>query len=104
LGTPLKSSRFPKLRNIIHTGFNSIPGTLKYKQILVYGNSNFQTNHFNEDQGVPVFWANGKAYSVRDIDAQNQEWRQKNNFANGDSVLLIGNAGSPASFAYGKIE
>jgi len=100
----LKASRFPKLKNLIHTGFNSIPGTIKYKQFLVYGNPNFQTNRIpdNIDESTPLFYVNNKSVSLSDIRSKNEEFRSANNLSENDVVLVIGDMNSPATFAYGK--
>jgi hypothetical protein len=102
-GTPLRSSRFPKCKNLIHTGFNSIPGTLKYLQLLVYANPNFQTNRPTlGDFNVPLFYASRKSFTLTDIEAQNQEFRSRNNISDGDNILVVGDPNSPATFAYGR--
>lgn len=40
-GLPLNSAAFPNLRVLIQTGFYTIPGFIKYKDLLVYASNNF---------------------------------------------------------------
>lgn len=36
-GAPLKSSALPCLQHLIQTGFHSLPGTFKFRQMMLYG-------------------------------------------------------------------
>lgn len=98
----MKSSNFPSLRNVVHTGFNSVPGTTKFRQVLVYANPNFQTNSISSGHASPLFNYQNTDYSLDDISYANQAFRQNNGVSSDDVIVVIGDSNTPNTFAYGK--
>lgn len=69
-GAEWKSSKYPKLRHIIHTGFYSQPGTIKYKQLLLYASKNYNTvklPEFNASNPLLIGSGKGESYTLKDL-------------------------------------
>lgn len=105
-GQPLKHDKLPKLKHIIHTGFYSYPGTLKYRHILVYGNPNFLASGLpkTSDSSALFYVKKGSNYqSITHGNLQQKvdEFRKQNSIDQNHTILVVGNTNTPSAFAYG---
>lgn len=108
-GSALKSSKFTKLEHLIHTGFYSIPGTLKYKQMLVYASKKFNT------LALPTFNLKSNAYYVKGqsgkfedltveaLVSNNEKLRKDYKINEKDIIFICGEIRQPFQFSLGLI-
>jgi hypothetical protein len=105
-GAPLKLQGFPHLKYLIHTGFKNQDGCVKYRQVLVYGNSNFLTSKLpNPDEKHALFYSKQggqyKATTQGDLHAKGEEFRKANQIGELDTIVVSGDFNSPAIYSYG---
>jgi len=108
VGAPNNFQKYSKLKYLVHTGFYSQPGAIKYKNLLVYARPSFNTHKISEDVGEnDVLFhvkqdGNYKSYTQGEIHSRAADFRKTHNIADGDSILVVGDTNSPATFAYGS--
>jgi len=106
-GDAVNLSSHPKLKHLVHVGFYSQPGTMKYRQLMVYGKQKFLTNKLSEEASEKdvLYYVkqDGKfnSYTQSDIHNKAEEFRKFNNIGEDDALLVVGDSNTPSSFAYG---
>lgn len=107
-GSSLNSSEFPKLKHLVHVGFHTIPGTFKFRQLLVYANPNLQTHKLPDGENAPLVYAQSgkgyKEYTLQDIQKLAEDFRNKNQVEQGDSIAVSGCPYCPGTFASGPYQ
>jgi hypothetical protein len=109
-GSPTSFSNYPKLKNVIHLGFHTLPGTIKYRQLLVYANKNFTTHSLPTDVpgNTPLYYAknNGsyKEYSLQDIESYADRFRSENGVNQDETIVVSGCPYCPGTFAAGAYQ
>jgi len=107
-GSPTSFSRYPNLKNVIHVGFHTLPGTIKYRQLLVYANKNFTTHSLPTDvpSSTPLYYAKKgesyKEYSLQDIENYADKFRSENGVNQDETIVVSGCPYCPGSFAAGS--
>ena len=90
----------PHLEFLIHTGFYTIPGTFKFKDVLVYSNRNFLNFNTNEiDEASALFAGNAGDVSLSDAtdDASNFGYNNQDR-----TLVALGNVNQPNLFVKSK--
>lgn len=96
LGQSVKSSAYPSLDLIVQTGFYSIPGTFKYKDVLTYANPNFLNFNLNEiDESQTLYGGEYGTLSLSQVtdDASNFGFSNEER-----SFVVLGNINNPNLF------
>jgi hypothetical protein len=101
LGQSVNSSSYPELDLIVQTGFYSIPGTFKYKDVLTYANPNFLDFDLNQiDESQTLYGGDYGTLSLSEVtdDASNF------GFTNAErSFVVLGNINNPNLFVKCKL-
>jgi len=109
-GSPTTFSNYPKLKHLVHVGFNNLPGTIKYRQLLVYANPNFQTHRFSDDidQSTPLLYAQSggsyREYKLKDINDFAENFRSQNEVDQSSTIVISGCPFCPGTFASGAYQ
>jgi hypothetical protein len=95
-GSRVRSSAYPKLDFLIQTGFYTIPGTFKFRDILTYANPNFLNFSLNEiDESQTLYSWNG-AVTLGQISDEAANF----GYSNPESTIVtLGNINNPKLFA-----
>jgi len=90
---------------LINVGFHTLPGTFKFRQLLVYANPNFTNYRIPTDlaDDVPLYYApgEGKEYTLRDINDFAEKFRSQNDVKEADTLAVSGSPCCPGTFAAG---
>lgn len=96
LGENVQLGDFPHVQFLVHTGFYSIPGMFKYKDVLLYANSNFLNFDLQQIDGQDELFEGVRLTEASDsaevLGHQNE----------GRNLLVLGNINNPQLFAQGK--
>lgn len=107
-GSSNSFSEYPKLKHLVHVGFHTIPGTIKYRQLLVYGSPSLQTNKIPADVDAPLVYAKTgkgyKEYSLGEIEKFANDFRSNNQVQSEDSIAVAGCPYCPGTFASGAYQ
>lgn len=109
-GNPLSFSKYPSLKHLINVGFHTLPGTFKFRQLLVYANPNFSTYRIPTDltDNIPLYYAqtggNYKEYTLRDIHEFAENFRSQNGVTETDILSVSGSPCCPGTFAAGAYQ
>lgn len=107
-GNPLSFSKYPNLKHLINVGFHTLPGTFKFRQLLVYANPNFTNYRIPTDlaDDVPLYYApgEGKEYTLRDINDFAEKFRSQNDVKEADTLAVSGSPCCPGTFAAGAYQ
>lgn len=89
-GTPLKSQKFPELKGVIQTGFSTIRGSLKLKQIPVYAELDETTNpmnNFEVKNDIGFFNFEDTIHTQEQLTNFALEFGEKTGIKGGDAVV-----------------
>jgi len=95
---------------LINVGFHTLPGTFKFRQLLVYANPNFSTYRIPTDltDNIPLYYAqtggNYKEYTLRDIHEFAENFRSQNGVTETDILSVSGSPCCPGTFAAGILD
>ena len=100
-GLPLNSAAFPHLRVLIQTGFYTIPGFLKYKDMLVYANNNFWTGDKADGspQQRPMFDTGAGILSSQEAMEDAKAFMAENELTTNDTLVVLSHPENSNTFA-----
>lgn len=99
-GDPLTLGSFPALNALIQTGFYTIPGTLKFRDILVYANPFYRTKLLPQiDDSSLLFSGSTGDLSLGEATDLASSFTLKNA---GRVIVVMGNPNSPSLFTKSK--
>lgn len=67
-GRSFRSSRFPSLRHVVHTGADNVRAAITFRSLLVYGNSDISTGSSSDGTTPPFFMEHKEAAGVTEAD------------------------------------
>ena len=91
-GTPLQSAAFPGLKYIVQLGFSTIRGTIKAKNVGIYGRGGLQAG-----ADTPFLSAQGSAFSQKALLDLSSSLASELHLGKGQTLLNLINPKSPAS-------
>jgi len=109
-GSATSFSNYPKLKHLIHVGFHTLPGTFKFRQLLVYANKNLTTYSLPTDlsSSLPLYYAKSagsyKEYTLGDINNFAEQFRSQNDITKDDTIVVSGCPYCPGTFATGAYQ
>mmetsp|Transcript_12683 Transcript_12683/g.12789 ORF Transcript_12683/g.12789 Transcript_12683/m.12789 type:complete len:280 (-) Transcript_12683:38-877(-) len=89
-GSVLKSNKFPELKGVIQTGFSTIRGSLKMKQVPVYAQLEETTNPMNSFEvkaNTPSFTHYGSSHTQEELVSFATDFAKKIGIKGGDTVV-----------------
>lgn len=95
-GSSVKSKAYPKLDYLIQTGFYSIPGTFKFRDVLTYANPNFVNFSLNDIDETQTLYSWNGSVTLGQISDEAATFGYGNPTS---TIVTLGNINNPKLFA-----